>query len=284
MGRVCAGCCKSLIVAINTTVLIASLALLGVSIYAIVEQYQYNTFSGDGIPPWAVWIPFAFSLTLVIIALVGCCTTLNDNKCCMGFYSVLQFVFGILILISGAGLLVSVNSMEVVATTPNAANLSSDSWWSSYEQFLGDVTTGIFAGCCTFPTPPLPCGSPSNTVCQDTTTPNACYCVHSLSNFQSGVGVTQDNGNYCNALGVSCENPLTVPKSRMAYQNGIYKLFNSSFYAASIVFMVIGCILILASFGSCYLACCYKKNDTPKNQQAGAAAGTQQHGTGMTMA
>jgi hypothetical protein len=280
MGKCCANFCKSFIVFVNFVIGLLGLTITGLSIYLIVEYYKYDQYQGESY--WIVWAPFITGVLISLLALVGCCITIAENKCFLGIYGFLQLVFGIVIVVSGAGLLVWTYSLENVSQVPTN-QVSSASGNSDINEFVSDFTYGMLTACCSVTIPQEQCSSSSG---------NPCF--YNQQNFESGTSI---DSSICqefvfDQVGFTCSsNPIIDPveaeSDLKSLQADLGAYSKSYFEVTGIIFIICGGALFVCMIGSFYLCCCKGKsgnsNKAPQTTTGGAAAGTGGPSTGYAV-
>ena len=259
--------CRSLIVIVNTIVLVLSLALVGISIFLIVREFNGNpvfefpeTSLGD-LSSIFIWIPFALSLIVMFVALAGCCVALEDKKGCIGIYGGLQFLFGFIIVILGVFFLMYGQAFTTISTTSPTAFQKGDTIRDQSLRFLNDLTSGIFTQCCDGPTA-TDCNLPLGAACT-TGKEASCFCYFDQSIYAKGE--TVDHG-FCTFLlnaKVACgkrDGSISTNIERFKYfQTTLAKSINTTIFPSGIGLAAFGALLVFVSFGSWYIACCARR-------------------------
>ncbi len=247
---------------LNVVTLLIGLLVTAFGIYLLVGYY--NTQATATVALWAVWIPFIIGVVLSLVALVGCCTTLHENRFCIGCYAILQLFFGIVLVVVGSFLIVAPGYINTVSTTPPA---QLQPGFANSQRELSDVTQGVWVACCQKITAVsvLPCVAGSKQV----------NCWWSQSTFNVGAGTQQ---SVCTSYSI----PTSGCVSASAFQSWLYASTSGGAQGAGIAFVVFGSVLLIAFFGSCYIACCAPSGKRAPEHKSGAPQYTQQ--TNITMA
>ncbi len=263
--------CRSMIVMINTLVLLLSIALVGVSIFLVVKEYTGSpiirfpdTPVGD-LSALFVWVPFVLSIIIMFISLAGCCTALEEKKCCVGFYGVLQFVFGLIFVFVGVFFVLYGETFTKLGTVRNPLIFNKDpsNIKSMSLRFFSDLTTGVYVNCCNGGQPSN-CSSiiPGGDSCP-VGLENSCYCVFSEAVFEKGENAPKDFCTFLSSAGATCgsnESEDTDPSRDLTrlkdYQTAMARSINKTIFPAGIGLASFGSMLFIVSFGSWYIACC----------------------------
>lgn len=257
MGRCTANMCKSFIFLLNTILAIAALAIMAASIYLLVELYSgtasaFITESGY----YAVgWVPLGISVVLLILALVGCCSTAAEKKCCLGFYGFLQFVFGVVIIVAGAALLTADSAAQDNAAAKYPAAVSDKTW--DFNQLISDTSVATFSACC------------ENKVvtdeCSEVNSNNDTLCFWSADAYQSIYKSLKENSDSCKAI----NDQISCTSAYPSYAQNFADYASSFFFPCGIAITVFGSFIFICFLGSMYLCCCHKKgrgNGQPTGQ------------------
>lgn len=248
-------CCKSLIVMVNSLTLIIGLVVIGFSIYGLVETHHTDSDLNSA-TMWVYWSPMIVGAVLSIVALVGCCTTLNENKCCMFIYGLIQFIIGLILVACGVFLILARSNMESVAF-----GQVNSFQYSSPQEYLNDYTTGAYQVCCDT--------TLSNVdKCPAATNDFDAYCYYDKDTYESGLDI--DEG--CQQVSkdqLLC--PPSMPSSEgkglKYFQESVYNDSESALFICGTVFIIFGAILLVCFVGSCYLVCCAPNNNDKKKPQ-----------------
>jgi hypothetical protein len=260
MGRAMRGCCTSLLVAINTVTLCVGLAVLGLSIYLLVEKRTLAAPSGAD--AWvlvaAAWAPFALGLLITLLALIGCCSALGHNRCCIGIFGIMQLVVGIVLVLCGAAWMVGSDYMGTVSTSAPA--LLEPGFYGS-QHALSDVSSGLFYACCANGVPPanqLKACNAANGV--GTSLSSVCYWDYDT--FVAPIASARNDQDECQ--NVIKSGLFTCPPSSAGTSGTAVRQMQASMasytrtylWPTGVALVVAGAILLLAFLGSMYLACC----------------------------
>jgi hypothetical protein len=257
MGRKMKGCCTSLLVAVNTVTLAVGLAVLGLSIYLLVEK---RTWAPSGADSWvlvaAAWAPFALGLVISLLALIGCCSAISHSRCCIGIFGLMQLLVGIVLVVSGAAWVVGSDYMGTVSSSAPA--LLAPGLYGS-QQALSDASSGLFYACCASSVPSnlQPCNAAAGV---GTLLNSVCYW--NRDTFLAPIASAQNDQDMCQDLvkgGLFTCPPASAGTSGTAVrqlQASMASYAHAYFWPTGIALIVAGAILLLAFVGSMYLACC----------------------------
>jgi len=258
MGRAMRGCCTSLLVAINAVTLAVGLAVLGLSIYLLVEK---RTLAPSGADSWvlvaAAWAPFALGLMITVLALIGCCSAIGHNRCCIGIFGILQLLVGIVLVLCGAAWVVGSDYMGTVSTSAPAL-LAPGVYGSQHA--LSDVSSGLFYACCANGVPPANIKACNAANGVGISLSSVCYW--DAETFAAPIASAQNDQNECQNLIKA--GLLTCPPSSAGTSGTAVRQMQASMasytrtylWPTGVAFIVAGAILLLAFVGSMYLACC----------------------------
>eukprot|EP00612_Vaucheria_litorea_P004726 CAMPEP_0171460640 /NCGR_PEP_ID=MMETSP0945-20130129/5430_1 /TAXON_ID=109269 /ORGANISM="Vaucheria litorea, Strain CCMP2940" /LENGTH=211 /DNA_ID=CAMNT_0011986873 /DNA_START=230 /DNA_END=866 /DNA_ORIENTATION=+ len=209
----------------------------------------------------------------------------DAKAACIAFYAILQFIFGIVIIVAGAILVVYIGYLGTISTTP-VTELKPGI--GNTQHYLSDYTTGLFKTCCDAVTMIVqPCSELTTNDLND-------YCYFDENVFNTGLNTPEADcqaaidtfekefdTEICSNAAITTVSPGRALKS---FQSGAHAYLEAYWLPAGIAFCVFGSLIFLAFFGSAYLGCC-ASNPKKENQSAGSTAGTtQKSGAPMTMA
>jgi hypothetical protein len=242
--------CTSLIVFLNVVTLLIGLLVTAFGIWLLVGYYNQQATATVAV--WAVWIPFIIGVVLSLVALVGCCTTLHENRFCIGCYAILQLVFGVVLVVVGSFLIVAPGYIYTVSTTPPA---QLQPGFANSQRELSDVTQGVWVACC------QQIAASGVTACVAGS--NQANCWWSQSTFNVGAGTQQ---SVCNSYAI----PGSACSSASTFQSWLYTSTSGAAKGSGIAFVVFGSVLLIAFFGSCYIACCAPSGKRAPEHKSGA--------------
>jgi hypothetical protein len=279
MGRKMKGCCTSLLVAVNTVTLAVGLAVLGLSIYLLVEK---RTWAPSGADSWvlvaAAWAPFALGLVISVLALIGCCSAISHSRCCIGIFGLMQLLVGIVLIVAGTAWVVGSNYMFTVSTS-GPAQLAPG--FDGSQHALSDASSGLFYACCAggaLPANLRPCVDATREDISHFSLSSVCYW--NLDTFSAPIVSAQKSQDMCKDLvkgGLFTCPPASAGTSGLAVrqlQASMASYTHTHFWPTGIALIVAGAILLLAFMGSMYLACCAAtKVQQPKHKSGANMAG-----------
>mmetsp|Transcript_871 Transcript_871/g.1057 ORF Transcript_871/g.1057 Transcript_871/m.1057 type:complete len:266 (+) Transcript_871:326-1123(+) len=244
-------CSTAFLKFIHTLVFIIGAAIFGLSIATLVTGNQYfPTDDNVGTSYWFAWVPFAFGIVLMLGAILGCIFTKPGNCCFLGTYGIIQFVIGVIIIISGAFILASITITEEIVDS-NAISNGLDPDTAQPE--VSDFMLGLYEGCCS--TPEIP-NCPTNITQGDKT-----FCYLNPSTFQSGVdSAIASNNTYC------VYDPFQAACDQQDIQSFLvanHDWLKDNLFPGGVAIVVFGSLLFFASCCSCYVGC---KSDEEKAQ------------------
>lgn len=256
MGKFTASMCKSFIFILNTLLAIVALGLMAVSIYVLVEFYDQKIVSEAGYSAIG-WVPLGISIILLIMAIVGCCSTAAEKKCCLGFFGALQFIFGIIIIVAGSALLTG-NSAAKSNALLGEPNQIEDSTWG-LNRAINDVTVAAYKVVCDTTINPSECKA-------DVSAPT---CYWEIDTYSAIVKALEDSTDAQNAL----KNAVPCGGSYNQFQFNFAEYTESYWMPAGIAITIFGSFVFICFLGSMYLCCCYKKGKGNNEQTAQQMSG-----------
>jgi len=214
-------------------------------------------------------VPFAFGLILTIGAILGCCFTKPGNMCFLGFYALIQFVSGSLIIVSGAFIVTTINKyLKNIVTTNNISDGLDEGIGGAQHDF-SDFLLGLYAGCCNGSSTVIP-----NCPERLTQPPNLTFCYLDAEVFFNGATAGEASLTaYC----------AYAPLKQACAEDNIrqflevnYNWLNDNILPVGITFLIFGSLLFFASCCSCRVGC--MKDDDEGEKQPPSQA--RQEGTG----
>jgi len=197
---------------------------------------------------------------------VGAVKAWRRGVCMLYTYSIIQLLFGIIIVVIGAFVVVYTGyQKDIAAAGVNLRGL--DAGMADTKWYMSDWNLGVYTSCCM----------------SSTTLPDACAsttsltCYHTKSAVEAGMtagATTAGDAGVCKTLkdfvgAAACPGNAATNAGIPLFNAGVYNYYDKYFWPAGVAFCVFGGILLLAFFGSCYVACTRKSKEEARYQNTG---------------
>jgi hypothetical protein len=249
-------CCKTYINILNTLFGLVGAGILAIAIYVLVEGNNIFGFDGSaiGLPSWWGWIPFGIGIVIIFMSFIACSCTKEGNICLIFTVGFTQFVFGVLLILSGASLIYYTNTVLAnVANTPyTQLTYSIAPGFYGVEQSSADFSVGLFIGCCQQATLKS-CSSVSNVgPCYSNeeayAAGNSSAYLSDQLNSQFCEDVSPNNAG-CGALGSTDYSGMNT------WLSNLQSYAKKNAFPSGIALCVFGGLLVLAFMGTCVVGC-----------------------------
>lgn len=251
-------CCRSYVQLMNLIVLLIGLGIIGVALFLIIDE-NASEFLGSTAGPWIQYVTLALGILTVIFSSVGCCLANSLSKCRLTFYGIILFFIGAIVVIAGAATIVYKdysNTIAIASASSTYPSLAPGVFGT--QQYLADYEAGIFSACC---------ANDNFGVAQCSGLETAVVCIFNENSYQAGM---DSASNICDAFDETfslCGQENNALDAEFQYFTVQFQAFLQDYvYPAGIAFIVMGALLILASIGSCVLACKNRNARLPRRE------------------